>query len=111
MWLVHIFTCVRFKLQDCNTPVKRKSGLRIPGTSPDLFDADDLNMFPDPLRGKIDPPAIPALFDLLLDHLLTIDLELGLVVYTNRRRQKFKVRFLFFYHTIHQRFNNYKLTI
>ena len=51
----------------------------IPGTSLDLFDADDLNMLSYPLGGKIDPAAIPALFDLFLDHLLTIDLELRLV--------------------------------
>ena len=82
----------------------------IPGTSLDLFDADDLNMLSYPLGGKIDPPAIPALFDFLLDHLLTIDLELGLVVHINRRRQEFRVRFFSLYHTIPQRFNNYKLT-
>jgi hypothetical protein len=30
-----------------------------------------------PLRGKIDPPAIPALFDLFLNHLFAVDLKLG----------------------------------
>ena len=48
----------------------------IPGTSLDLFDADDLNMLSYPLGGEIDSPAIPALFDLFLNHLFTIDLKL-----------------------------------
>jgi len=51
----------------------------IPGTSLDSFDADDLNMLSYPLGGKIDPTAVPALFDLFLDHFLTVDLELRLV--------------------------------
>src|SRR4030042_244553 len=49
----------------------------IPRTSLDLFDADDLNMLSYPLGGKIDPPAIPALFDLFLNHLFAVDLKLG----------------------------------
>src|SRR4030042_5816438 len=49
----------------------------IPGTSLDLFDADDLNMLSYPLGGKIDPPAVPALLDLFLKHLFAVDLKLG----------------------------------
>jgi hypothetical protein len=48
----------------------------IPGTSLDLFDADDLNTLSYPLGGKIDPPAIPALFDLFLNHLFAVDFKL-----------------------------------
>jgi hypothetical protein len=43
----------------------------------DLFDADDLDMLSYPFRGEIDPAAITALFDFFLDHLLTVNLELG----------------------------------
>ncbi len=49
----------------------------IPGTPLDLFDADDLNMFSNPLGGKIDPPAVPALLDLFLKHLFAVNLKLG----------------------------------
>ena len=48
----------------------------IPGTSLDLFDADDLNMLSYPHGGEIDPPAIPALFDLFLNHLFAVDFKL-----------------------------------
>jgi hypothetical protein len=65
-------------------------------------------MFSHPFWRKINPTTIPTLFDFLLDHLLTIDLELGLggyiSRYINRRRQEFKVRFFSLYHTIPQRF-------
>jgi hypothetical protein len=55
-------------------------------------------MFSHPFRRKINPTAISTLFDFLLDHLLTIDLKLGLVAYVNRIRQEFRVRFFSLYH-------------
>jgi hypothetical protein len=41
-------------------------------------------MFSHPFWRKINPTTIPTLFDFLLDHLLTIDLELGLGGYISR---------------------------
>jgi hypothetical protein len=68
-------------------------------------------MLSHPLRRKINPAAIPTLFDFLLDHLFTVDFELGLVVDIDRKRQGFKVRSFSLYHTVPQTFNNYNLTI
>src|SRR4030042_3246933 len=84
----------------------------IPRTSLDLFDADDLNMLSYPLGGKIDPPAIPALFDLFLNHLFAVDFKL---CFSGERRYfhgEGDVRTALFlsYHDIH-RFVCHKLII
>src|SRR5207247_7886539 len=50
--------------------------LGIAGTS---VDADDLHAFADPIRRQVDAAGTPALGDDLLDHLLTENLELGLL--------------------------------
>jgi hypothetical protein len=43
------------------------------------IDAYDFDMFADPVRRKINPPAVAALFDFLLDHLLAIDFKFRLL--------------------------------
>jgi hypothetical protein len=67
-------------------------------------------MFSHPFRRKINPTAVTALFDFLLDHLLAIDFELGFVMYINRRWEEVKVSFFSLYHTVPQRFDDYKST-
>src|SRR5207247_11137047 len=56
--------------------VVRSEPARHRGTS---VDADDLHAFANPIRRQVDAAGTPALGDDLLDHLLTENLELGLL--------------------------------
>ena len=65
-----------------------------------------------PLGGKIDPPTIPALFDLLLNHLFAVDFKLcfsGVRRFSHREEDVRTALFLS-YHYIH-RFLCHKLIV
>jgi len=68
-------------------------------------------MLPHPFWRKINPSTISTLLDFLLNHLFTINLELGLIENIGWRREGLKVRFFSMYHGIPYLLNHSQLTI
>ena len=63
------------------------------------IDPNDLYMLSDPFGRQIDAATVAALFHFLLDHLLTVDLKLGLVIGEIARflKRRFPVRLTYLF--------------